>query len=205
MTTSCCIERHRGQPPTIVCVGGDATQSEIRGRELAGLLAAGDPDAIGQLYRAYGRLVFSIALKILGDHGHAEEATQTAFTKLWQARERVDAGRDVRPLLFTVTRRVAYDMRERSVRRPWTALDERVAEPSVEDGIDRMLTAWQVREALDVLPDDERQIVRMQHLDGLTHSEIAERLDMPVGTVKSRSFRAHRKLILHLKPLREEV
>ena len=59
---------------------------------------------------------------------------------------------------------------------------------------ERTWEAFEVRAALDQLPSDEREVVRLAHFEGLTHSEIADRLDVPVGTVKSRSFRAHRRL-----------
>ena len=65
--------------------------------------------------------------------------------------------------------------------------------------------AWEVRRALDDLPAEEREVVRLQHLEGLSQSEVAQRLGVPVGTVKSRSFRAHRHLAARLGHLREET
>ena len=62
---------------------------------------------------------------------------------------------------------------------------------------------WAVREAVAGLPAEEREIVRLQHFGGLTHGEISEKLDMPIGTVKSRSFRAHKRLAAALGHLRE--
>lgn len=69
--------------------------------------------------------------------------------------------------------------------------------------MDRTFDVWAVRQAIDELPPDEREIVRLQHLEELTHVEVAERLGLPVGTVKSRSFRAHRRLAARLGHLRE--
>jgi RNA polymerase sigma-70 factor (ECF subfamily) len=63
--------------------------------------------------------------------------------------------------------------------------------------------AWEVRQAVDELPEDEQEIVRLQHFEGLTHVEIAQRLSVAVGTVKSRSFRAHKRLATLLGHLRE--
>lgn len=60
-----------------------------------------------------------------------------------------------------------------------------------------------MREAVDGLPEDEREVIRLQHFEGLTHTEIAEKLKLAVGTVKSRSFRAHRRLASVLAHLRE--
>jgi RNA polymerase sigma factor (sigma-70 family) len=179
-------------------------EAAARGRDLARLLASGDADAVRQLYQAYGRLAYTIAYRILNDNGQAEDATQTAFTKLWQAAARVQPDSDIRPLLFTIVRRAAFDLSESSRRRQWTPLDE-VAEPPVEDGLDQLSTEWQVREAVDNLPEDEREIVRLQHLQGMTHTEISDQLGVPIGTVKSRSFRAHKRLLSLLGPMREEV
>jgi RNA polymerase sigma-70 factor (ECF subfamily) len=62
---------------------------------------------------------------------------------------------------------------------------------------------WEVREAVAQLPADEQEVVRLQHLDGFTHAQIAARLGVAVGTVKSRSFRAHKRLAAQLGHLRE--
>jgi RNA polymerase sigma-70 factor (ECF subfamily) len=69
--------------------------------------------------------------------------------------------------------------------------------------MDRGYDAWAVRQAIDELPDDERAVVQLQHVEGLSHVEIADQLGVPVGTVKSRSFRAHRRLASALGHLRE--
>jgi RNA polymerase sigma factor (sigma-70 family) len=68
---------------------------------------------------------------------------------------------------------------------------------------DAVYDVWEVRRAIAELPPDEREIVRLQHLDGFTQSQIAERLGLPAGTVKSRSFRAHQRLAAALGHLRE--
>ena len=77
-----------------------------------------------------------------------------------------------------------------------------IAEPP---DIERAFEAWELRRALDELPADERELVELSHLQGLTHTEIAEQLGVPVGTVKSRSFRAHRRLAARLGHLRENT
>ena len=81
-----------------------------------------------------------------------------------------------------------------------------VAHPAIVQeatAIERTYDVWQVRQALDELPPDERVVVQLQHLEGLTQTAVAERLNVPVGTVKSRAHRAHRKLAARLGHLRE--
>jgi RNA polymerase sigma-70 factor (ECF subfamily) len=181
---------------------------------MAGVLAtedierfrAADPDAVRLVYREYGRLVFAVARRTLGSSSLAEEATQQTFVKAWQAAASFDAARDLGPWLATIARRTALDIHRREARRAAVSLDDApLADPAltaVDPGIERTADVWAVRQAIDDLPDDERAIVRLQHVDGLTHVEVAERLGVPVGTVKSRSFRAHRRLAAALGHLR---
>jgi RNA polymerase sigma-70 factor (ECF subfamily) len=168
----------------------------------------GDTDAVRAVYREYGRLVYAVAHKVLGDKTLAEDATQQAFVQAWKAASTFDPSRDLGPWLATIARRVAIDVHRRESRRAAQPLDD-VADshpavvtlpPSAEQAYD----VWEVRRAIEELPPDEREVVRLQHLDGLTHAEVAERLDVPVGTVKSRSFRAHKRLAGRLGYLREE-
>jgi RNA polymerase sigma factor (sigma-70 family) len=169
---------------------------------------AGNPDAVRDVYREYGRLVYAVAYKVLGNRSLAEEATQQTFLQAWRAASSFDAAKELGPWLATIARRAAIDVHRRDTRRPTQALDDVAADnpavvtlpPSAEQAYD----VWEVRRAVDELPPEERDVVRLQHLDGLTHAEVAERLGVPVGTVKSRSFRAHRRLAGRLGYLREE-
>jgi RNA polymerase sigma-70 factor (ECF subfamily) len=70
-------------------------------------------------------------------------------------------------------------------------------------GLEQWYEAWQVRQAVDRLPPDEREVVRLQHLEGYTQAEVALRLGVPQGTVKSRSHRAHQRLAATLRDLRD--
>jgi RNA polymerase sigma-70 factor (ECF subfamily) len=180
--------------------------AESAGRELARRLADGDADAVRDVYRAYGRLAFAIAYKVLRDAGLAEDAVQTAFTKLWRSAATVDPERDIRPLLFTIVRRCAFDLAARGRRETVVPLTEAYATAADDSpDLDRLWTTWTVREAIGSLPEAERHVVRLQHLDGMTHADIAQRLNVAVGTVKSRSFRAHKRLCSLLSSLRDEV
>ena len=168
----------------------------------------GDADAVRAVYREYGRLVYAVAHKVLGDKTLAEDATQQAFVQAWKAAASFDPSRDLGPWLATIARRAAIDVHRREARRPAQAIDDVTPghpavvtlPPSAEQAYD----VWEVRRAIDELPAEERDVVRLQHLDGLTHAEVAERLGVPVGTVKSRSFRAHKRLAGRLGYLRGE-
>jgi RNA polymerase sigma-70 factor (ECF subfamily) len=151
--------------------------------------------------------VYGVAYRVLGRADLAEEATQQAFVRAWQAADRLDAERDPAPWLATITKRVAIDLHRREARRPTSAL-ENVApdDPSLvtlPPDLATLDAAWHVRRAIDALPPDEATVVRLQHLDGLTQTEIADQLGVPLGTVKSRSHRAHGKLATLLGHLRE--
>jgi RNA polymerase sigma-70 factor (ECF subfamily) len=179
----------------------------VADRELRTRFQQGDPDAVRSLYRTYGRLVYAIAYKVLGERGLAEEAVQLVFVKAWRAAESFDERRDPAPWLAAIARRVAIDLYRRERIRAADPLD------SMQEGDPALSTApasaeviydiWEVRQAVAELPPDECEVVRLQHFEGLTHVEIAEHLGVAVGTVKSRSFRAHKRLAALLGHLRD--
>lgn len=168
----------------------------------------GDPEAVREAYRAYGRLVYVIAFRVLRDRGLAEEATQQTFVKAWRAAAGLDPSRELGAWLATIARRVAIDVHRREAYRAADPLDAvapgdpaLVASPPPDESA---YDAWEVRRAVDELPPDEQEVVRLQHFEGLTHTAIADRLGVPPGTIKSRSFRAHRRLAELLGHLRDE-
>jgi RNA polymerase sigma factor (sigma-70 family) len=165
-----------------------------------------EPGAIRALYREYGRLVYAVAHRVLGRHDLAEDAVQETFVRAWQAADRVDVDRDPAPWLATIAKRTAIDIYRREARRPTTALSDVAvgdrAMVTLPPDVDTLDAVWHVRHAIDALPPDEAAIVRLQHLDGMTHTEISEQLGIALGTVKSRSHRAHRKLASLLGHLR---
>ena len=170
---------------------------------------AGDDDAVRSVYRAYSGLVWSVAMRVVRDRSLADEATQQTFLQAWKAAGAFESGRDLGPWLVTIARRVAIDIYRREQRRPTSALEDAAPDHpalvTMPPSEDQAWEVWQVRQAIDTLGPDEQQIVRLQHLDGYTHSEIAERLGLALGTVKSRSFRAHKALAARLAHLREPI
>jgi len=177
-------------------------------RLLAEALQRGEQDAVRELYDRFGGLVFAVSLRVLGDRQRAEEASQQTFLQAWRHADRFEPGRDFAPWLATIARRAAIDIGRREARRPTDALDDARADdgalahsdPSAE-GVERV---WAVRAAIDQLEPTDRELVRLQHLESLTHAEIADRLGIAIGTVKSRSFRAHRRLSQKLGHLRDD-
>jgi RNA polymerase sigma-70 factor (ECF subfamily) len=159
------------------------------------------------VYREYGRLVYTVAMRVLGDRGLAEEATQQAFLKAWRAAASVDDSREMGPWLMAITRRCAIDVYRRESIRATAPLDDvQAADPALQSppaSVESLYETWEVRRAVTELPDDEQEVVRLQHFGALTHDEIAQRLGIAVGTVKSRSFRAHKRLATMLGHLRE--
>jgi RNA polymerase sigma factor (sigma-70 family) len=176
-------------------------------REVRTRFREGDPDAVRAVYRAYGKVVYAVAYRMLGDRGLAEEASQQAFLKAWRAAASVDLSRELGPWLAMIAKRSAIDVYRREAVRTADPLESVApgdpALASNPESAEAIYDAWAVREAVDGLPADEREVVRLQHFEGLTHTEIAEKLKLAVGTVKSRSFRAHRRLAGQLAHLRE--
>ncbi|MBV9604577.1 MAG: RNA polymerase sigma factor [Solirubrobacterales bacterium] len=167
----------------------------------------GDPDAVRSVYRSHGRLVYAVAYRVLGNRDLAEEATQQTFVKAWRAAQSFAEDRELAPWLAAIARRVAIDIYRREALRAADPLESvapgdpaLVASPQSAEAI---YDVWEVRQAVAQLPPDEQEVVRLQHLDGFTHTQIAEKLGVAVGTVKSRSFRAHKRLASLLGHLRE--
>jgi RNA polymerase sigma-70 factor (ECF subfamily) len=195
----------RERPEAIPRVNGAAQDGLRPSRRVdrAGLDAfrRRDPSAVRLMYRTYGRLVYAVAHHALGRHDLAEEATQQTFVRAWQAADRVDVDRDPAPWLATITKRVAIDIYRREARRPAqpsadivSIVDRTGALATSPPDVESLDAVWRVRKAIDELPAEEASIVRLQHVDGMTHVEIADHLGIPLGTVKSRSHRAHQRL-----------
>jgi RNA polymerase sigma-70 factor, ECF subfamily len=165
-----------------------------------------DEDAVRAMYREYGGLVYAVTHRVLGRHDLAEEAAQQAFVQAWQAADRIDVDRDPAPWLATIAKRAAIDIYRRESRRPAGALDDVAADDravvSLPPDLGAIDAVWRVRQAIDTPPADEAMVVRLQHLDGMTQTEISEKLGVALGTVKSRSHRAHRTLATLLGHLR---
>jgi len=152
------------------------------------------------LYDRLSRRAFGLAYRIVGDGPAAEDVVQEAFLSLWRTAERVDTARGkLQSYVLTIVHRRAIDVVRSRNGLPERQLPEDAAAylPSEGDFTERVATAVDgavVREALGGLPDDQRQVVDMAFYQGLTHTEISERLGLPLGTVKSRMRLALEKM-----------
>jgi RNA polymerase sigma-70 factor, ECF subfamily len=162
---------------------------------------AGEESAVKSVYERYGGPVYSVALRILQDHALAADATQQTFINAWRGAGGFDPDRDFAPWLYTIARRCAIDIYRKQTR---SLTDDRIDTPVLDPSFDAIWEIFEVRSALEQLSDEERQVIKMSHFDGLTHVEIAQHLGIPLGTVKSRSHRAHRRLLDLLAHLEEK-
>jgi len=174
-----------GSPP--------ARESGLDPSVVAGF-CAGDVDSLARVFDRYSRAVWSVAMTVLRDRGLAEDATQETFLRAWRAAASFEPARPLAPWLLTIARRTAIDVQRRESRPTQGGHDAEQDVVVRMPGIEHAWEAWEIRLALDELPEDERAVVRMSHFEEMTHREIAEVLAVPVGTVKSRSHRAHRRL-----------
>jgi RNA polymerase sigma-70 factor, ECF subfamily len=164
--------------------------------------AAQDVQALAEVYDRYSRAVWAVAMSVTRAEHLAQEAVQETFLRAWRVADGYDPRRDLGPWLMTVARHASLDLVRREFR-PTRGGHEAEQDVVVDDpGIERIWTAWQVKEALDQLDEAERQIIRLAFYEDLTQTQIAERLGVPLGTVKSRSARAHRRLAGLLTHLR---
>ena len=157
-------------------------------------IAAGDSNALLVLHKRYANLVYSMAWRVLQDVGLAEEVTQDVFMKLWQRSQRYDAERGrFSSWLLSVTRFAAIDRLRQEGRRP-SVVEQSGDDPGEQASLEQLLptdhASWErgqhLRLLLEHLPAEQRQVVELAYFGGLTHSELASYLGLPLGTVKGR-------------------
>ena len=162
--------------------------------DLMPLVERKDADAFEVLYDRHGGAAYSLAHRIVGDRGVAEDVTQEAFISVWRSGARFDAARgSVRSWMLGITRNRAIDALRRSAgSAPKLDLDDeaalagRAAEELTDAEAIRRETARRVRGALGELPTEQSEVIGLAYFGGFTHAEIAELLGMPLGTVKGR-------------------
>jgi RNA polymerase sigma-70 factor (ECF subfamily) len=155
-------------------------------RDLAARLRRRDATAVEELHDRYGGLVFGYLLRVLGDRGTAEDVHQQVFLEVWERGRTYDPARGgPGTWIMTIARSRAIDQLRRRVPEPRdpTAALALMEDPSSE--VDDLFDRWWMAAVLAELPAQEERVLRMRFADGLTQTEIAEALGMPLGTVKS--------------------
>ena len=191
--------------------GGDADDVGVRGADIArdedvatvGAIARGDDESLRRLFRRYAPHANALALHLLRQPFLAEEAVQDAFVGVWKRAAAYDPRRgSVRAWVMSMVHNRAVDLvrREESQRRRADAAsseDVVVIEDHADDVVRRVGSTQereQIRSALAALPEDQRRVIELMYFGGMTQSAIAERLAIPLGTVKSRTLLGMRRL-----------
>jgi RNA polymerase sigma-70 factor (ECF subfamily) len=160
-----------------------------------------DPDAFAVLYGRYSRAVYSLVMRLLRDHHAADDVSQEAFAAVWRAARgyRRDRG-TAAGWLFAIARNAAVDAARARVPLVVGDAPERPdLAPLPDDAAIAEMEAFQVHVAVDALPDREREVIELAYYSGLSQTEIAERLELPLGTVKTRTRTALARLSRELE------
>jgi RNA polymerase sigma-70 factor (ECF subfamily) len=168
---------------------------------LVRLIAEGETAALSELYDRYNRLVFSIALTVVGDEATASEITLDVFTRVWQraASYRAEQAK-VTTWLTAITRHHAIDVLRRQRARPeghratLDGLPPQAAAPDPEEDVELALQRQRVRAAVGQLPAEQQEVLALAYFKGYSHQQIATALKQPLGTVKTRIRSAMVKL-----------
>jgi RNA polymerase sigma-70 factor (ECF subfamily) len=156
--------------------------------ELIQRVGRGDAGAFELLYRRYARPVFGLALRRLGDRMRAEDAVQETFASIWRSARtyRIERGPGA-PWLYTVARNAIVDRARHKSDPPSEVPETASLELGPAERAEASYTSWRVHRALEELPRAERDVVELAYWGGLSQSEVADFLGIPLGTVKTRT------------------
>ena len=170
----------------------------------------GDANAFEHLVHAYEKTVYNLALRTLGNREDAEDVTQEAFLKAYRSLDSFRGDSKFSVWLYRIVSNLCLDLLRSRQRKPVQSLtveddDGEIGELEISDEhfspeklLDRKLTRECVQRGLSALPDDARQILLLRELQGMSYEEIGQALDLEPGTVKSRIFRARKRLCAFL-------
>jgi len=160
---------------------------------------AGDSDAFRHIVERYQAQAIGHATSILGSHEDALDAVQEAFIDAFQALDRLDLDRPFYPWFYVILRNRCYKLARRRKTREMSNSDEMeiLAPTATMQPEDSML----IEQAMLALSTEDRELITLRHLDGLSYQELAERLEVPAGTIMSRLYHARKKLRERLERL----
>jgi RNA polymerase sigma-70 factor, ECF subfamily len=175
--------------------GAHVADAELTDGELIERVGGGDRDAFEELYRRYTRPVLGLALRRLGDRGRAEDALQDAFAAVWRSARTYDPARGAGGAwLYTVARNSIVDGARRRPEPVAELPDQPDAAAGPPEQVEASWLSWRVHRAIEDLPEHERPVIELAYWGGLSQSEVAEFLDVPLGTVKTRTRSALSRL-----------
>jgi RNA polymerase sigma-70 factor, ECF subfamily len=148
----------------------------------------GDREAFDQLYRRFARPVLAMAMRQLGDNGRAEDAAQETFAAVWRSARSYRSERgSASAWLYAVARHAIIDRARQKREQPAEIPDEASESAGPPERAEDSWLAWRVHSALEQLPERERVVIELAYWSGLSQTEIASYLDVPLGTVKTRT------------------
>lgn len=184
--------------------------NDLEDQALIQLVIRSDEGALSALYDRYAKLVYSIALNAIGEQGLAEEIVQEVFIRIWEKASSFDSNRGkLYTWIVSITRNRSIDLlrksktRRESIHRYWTEFDllEETTSENPERRAESQIEQQRVRAALRQLPEEQRQALALAYFKGLSQSEIANVLDEPLGTIKTRIRLGMKKLRALLEPM----
>ena len=184
-------------------MAGNRQKAErLADEDLMPLIGDKDPQAFEVLFDRHGGAAYSLAYRIVGERGSAEDVTQEAFISVWRSGARFDRARgSVRSWLLSIVRNRAIDtLRAGAGKAPKlnfddeAILEQRPAEERTEEEAIRHETAGEIRGVLDELPGEQSKVIELAYFGGFSQSEIAAMLGLPLGTVKGRMRLGLRKI-----------
>jgi RNA polymerase sigma-70 factor (ECF subfamily) len=182
--------RLRAVPPAPDAVAPDAPDAELLTR-----VADRDREAFELLYHRYVRSIFGLALRRLRDRTRAEDAVQETFAAIWRSAASYKPERGpAAPWLYAIARNAIVDRFRAQVDTTAEVPDFASGEPGPADRAESSYVSWRVHRALEELPPREREVVELAYWSGMSQSEVADYLNIPLGTVKTRTRSALARL-----------
>ncbi len=188
-----------------------AEESGTAERVLVQRARAGDRQAFGELVERYMRRAYYVALGLTGSHDDALDLSQEAFVRAYRARASLDPDRPFYAWLYQIVRRLCFNfLRDRKTRRrrleeasSWLVEQARARAGGGDPGrsTERSELRARVEQAIATLPEHEREVIVLREFEGLRYREIAELLEVPIGTVMSRLYTARRNLAQSLEDM----